>query len=254
MAGGERTGREPVIIFDGVSLGYGGATVLGDVSYEIDRGDFLGIIGPNGSGKTTMLRAILGNLKPIDGSVRVSPGLRFGYVIQRQALDPIFPLSIGEVVEMGRYPLLGPRRRLSPRDREAVAHSLDVVGLAEMRDFAYRDLSGGQKQRALLARSLASEPDILLLDEPTNDLDVSGETRIMDLIHDIHHRENITVVIVSHLLHVVLNHVDRLLFIKDGGATLHPMEEVMSSGFLSGLYGVGISVSEVNGKRSIVMG
>jgi zinc transport system ATP-binding protein len=201
-----------------------------------------------------LLRAILGGLKPQSGSVDVSAGVRFGYVIQRQSLDPLFPLSIAEVVEMGRYPRLGLIRRLEPRDRKIIDHSLEMVGLADMRGFPYRDLSGGQKQRALLARALASEPDVLLLDEPTNDLDVTGETKIMDLIHDIHHRENITVVIVSHLLHVVLNHVDKLLFTKDGGATLHPIEQVMESGFLSDFYGVSVNVSIVNGKRSIVLG
>jgi ABC-type Mn2+/Zn2+ transport system ATPase subunit len=246
--------HEPIIRFDGVTLGYGGGAVLDGITFPIGRGDFMGIIGPNGSGKTTVLRAILGGLRPQSGTVSVSSGIRFGYVIQRQSLDPIFPLSVGEVVEMGRYPLLGLTRKISGRDREAIDHALEMTGLAEMRDASYRDLSGGLMQRALLARALASEPDVLLLDEPTNDLDVSGETKIMDLIHDIHHREGITVVIVSHLLHVVLNHVDRLLFIKNGHATLHDIEQVMESGFLSEFYGVEVAVSMVNGKRSIVLG
>lgn len=254
MPEARQTGRDPIIRFDRVTLGYGRRAILDRITFPIENGDFMGIIGPNGSGKTTVLRAILGSLRPQSGTVDVTTGIRFGYVIQRQSLDPIFPLTVGEVVEMGRYPLLGLTRRISRRDRDVIDHALEMTELADMQGAPYRDLSGGQKQRALIARALASEPDILLLDEPTNDLDVSGETRIMDLIHDIHHREGITVVIVSHLLHVVLNHVDRLLFIKDGHATLHDIDQVMESGFLSEFYGVEVAVSMVNGKRSIVLG
>jgi ABC-type Mn2+/Zn2+ transport system ATPase subunit len=174
-------------------------------------------------------------------------------VIQRQSLDPLFPLSVREVVEMGRYPRLGLTKRLGAGDREAVERSLEIVGMHDERDSAFRDLSGGQKQRVLIARALASEPDMMLLDEPTNDLDISGETRVMDLIHEIHHKSGITVAIVSHLLHVVLNHVDRLMFLTGGEATIHPIEAVLEGDFLSQLYGVGVSVNVVNGKRYIVM-
>jgi zinc transport system ATP-binding protein len=246
-------GHDTIIKFDRVVLGYGGSAVMEEVSFSIERGNFLGIIGPNGSGKTTILRGILGSLKPIRGRVTVSPGLRFGYVIQRQSLDPLFPLSVVEVVEMGRYPCLGLMRRLTPGDRDAVERSLEMVGMREMRGIPFRDLSGGQQQRVLLARALASDPDVMLLDEPTNDLDVSGETRIMDLIHEIHHRRGITVVIVSHLLHVVLNHVDRFMFLREEGLTIHTIGEVLERGFLSNLYGVKVSVNVVNGKRCIVL-
>lgn len=242
-----------IIRFDRVTLGYGGSNVLEDLSFCIKRGDFLGILGPNGSGKTTILRAVLGSLKPVRGAVSVYPGLRFGYVIQRLSLDPLFPLSVGEIAEMGRYPRLGVTRRLGREDHKAVERSLEMVGMLGMSRMQYRDLSGGQKQRVLLARALASEPDVMLLDEPTNDLDVSGETRIMDLIHEIYHSRRITVVIVSHLLHVVLNHVDQLMFLRKGKVMIHPIGTVLEGGFLSQLYGVDVSVSVVNGKRCIVM-
>ncbi len=245
--------HESIIRFDRVDLGYGKSAVLKDISFAIERGDFLGIIGPNGSGKTTILRAILGNLRPRRGSVTVSREISFGYVIQRQTLDPMFPLSVCEVTEMGRYPRLGVTRRLTSRDRAEVERALDIVGMHGMRFAPFRELSGGQKQRVLLARALSSEPDMLLLDEPTNDLDVSGETRIMDLIHEIHHRQGITVVIVSHLLHVVLNHVDRLMFLKNGNMIIRPVEELLEGGFLSSLYGVNVHVNVVNGKRCIVL-
>ncbi len=245
--------QDKIVRFDRVTLGYGGSAVLEDVSFSIERGEFLGIIGPNGSGKTTILRAVLGSLKPLHGRVNVLPGLRFGYVIQRQSLDPLFPLSVAYIVEMGRYPRLGLTRRLRRGDRQAVERAIEMVGMSGLRDTPYRDLSGGQKQRILIARALASDPDAMILDEPTNDLDVSGETKIMDLIHDIHHNCGITVVIVSHLLHVVLNHVDQLMFLREGTVTIHSIEEVLEGEFLSNLYGVNVSVNVVNGKRYIVM-
>jgi len=245
---------ETLIRFEDAALGYGGRTVLDHVDATVERGDFLGVIGPNGSGKTTMLRCMLGSMRPLSGRVRVAEGLRFGYVIQRQALDTLFPLTAVAVAEMGRNARLGPGRRPGRADGEIVERSLEIVGMSALGGTLFRELSGGQKQRVLLARALASEPDILLLDEPTNDLDVSGETRIMDLIHEIHHSRGITVVIVSHLLHVVLNHVDRMMFIMNGAVRIHTIEEVLSRGFLSGLYGVDIQVNVVNGKRCIVMG
>jgi ABC-type cobalamin/Fe3+-siderophores transport system ATPase subunit len=154
---------------------------------------------------------------------------------------------------MGRYPRLGITRRLENKDLEVVQRSMEIVGMEDMNKIAFRDLSGGQKQRVLIARALASEPDIMLLDEPTNDLDISGETRVMDLIHEIHHTSGITVVIVSHLLHVVLNHVDRLMFLSDGEATIHPIGAVLDGDILSQLYGVNVNINVVNGKRYIVM-
>jgi ABC-type Mn2+/Zn2+ transport system ATPase subunit len=245
------TGTE-IVRFEGVTLGYGRRIVLEDLDFAIAAGDFLGIIGPNGSGKTTILRAALGRLRPRRGRVRISPGLRFGYVIQRQALDPLFPLSVRQVVEMGRYPCLGVMRNLGAADRAAVRDCLDMAGIAELADVPFRDLSGGQKQRALIARALATDPNVMLLDEPTNDLDVSGEKRVMELIHDIHHRRAITVVIVSHLLHVVLNHVDRLLFLGYDSRRIYSIDEIIERDLLSRIYGSRISVRTIEGKRVIV--
>jgi ABC-type Mn2+/Zn2+ transport system ATPase subunit len=226
--------------------------VLENLDFSIARGDFLGIIGPNGSGKTTLLRCILGELRPLGGRISVSPRVRFGYVVQRQALDDIFPFTVRRVVEMGRYGRLGLLKRLGREDNRVIDECLTIVGLERLGGSEFRSLSGGQKQRVLIARALAADPDVMLLDEPTNDLDVSGETQIMDLIHEIHHNRGITVIMVSHLLHVVLNHVEKLLFLRERELTLHKTSAVVDSDFLSNLYGQHISVSEMNGRRVIL--
>jgi len=241
-----------LISFKNVTLGYGRRVVLEGLNFDIEEMDFLGVIGPNGSGKTTLLRGITGRLKPLEGSITIARKLKIGYVIQRQFLDSIFPLSVEEVVRMGRYAHTGVGGRLTREDQRIVDECLEIVGLGHLADMPFRSLSGGQKQRILIARALAFEPEVMLLDEPTNDLDIAGENRIMDLIHEVHHEKGITVIMVSHLLHVVLNHVEKLLFIQDRSAALHSMDRVTKDDFISKLYGSRVRVGEVDGKKVII--
>jgi len=243
---------DEIIRFDEVTLGYGKRRTLDRVSFSIGRGDFIGVVGPNGSGKTTLLRSILGMKTPMSGRITVREGLRYGYVVQRQTLDTLFPATVEQIVGMGRYGRLGVLRRFGAPDREAVEECLDMAGIREVRREFLRNLSGGQKQRVLIARALATDPDVMLLDEPTNDLDVSGESRIMNLIHDIHHTRGITVIMVSHLLHVVLNHVEKLMLLREGGIGMHTIPEVIEPDFLSNLYHQSVDVEIINGKKVIV--
>jgi ABC-type Mn2+/Zn2+ transport system ATPase subunit len=241
-----------IIRFENATLGYGARAVLNRLAFSIDEGDFFGVVGPNGSGKTTLLRAILGGAKPLSGRVVVRRGARVGYVAQRQSLDPIFPVTVEQVVQMGRYGRLGPWRRLGLQDRTVVDECLETAGIGALRGRIFGALSGGQKQRALIARALAADPDIMLLDEPTNDLDVSGENTIMDLIHEIHHRRRITVIMVSHLLHVVMNHVDRLMMIREGIVDIHAIPDVVDSDLLTILYGRNVGVEIIDGRKVII--
>jgi len=240
-----------IIRFDNATLGYGRRPVLDRLAFSIDEGDFFGVVGPNGSGKTTLLRAILGAAKPLSGRVRVRRGARFGYVAQRQTLDPLIPVTVERVVEMGRYGRLGVFRRFGRKDRAALEECFETAGIGPLRGELFSALSGGQKQRTLIARALAADPDVMLLDEPTNDLDVSGENTIMDLIHEIHHRRRITVIMVSHLLHVVLNHVERLMLIRDGAVDIHSIPDIVDSDLLAKLYGRNVSVEIVDGRKVI---
>jgi ABC-type Mn2+/Zn2+ transport system ATPase subunit len=238
--------------FAGVSLGYGRGEVLSGLDFSVAQGDFLGIIGPNGSGKTTILRAILGVLKPLRGSIHVRQGLKFGYVMQRQSLDEIFPLRVLDVVSMGRLKRAGVLRRFTRQDRDKIDEALSVAGIEDLRKKRYRDLSGGQKQRVLVARALAFEPDLLLLDEPTNDLDIQGEEQIMSLIRHIHRSMGISVILVSHLLNVLFNYVQRVIFLKDKNMRIYDKKEALSARLLSEIYETPVKVVNVDGKFVIV--
>jgi ABC-type Mn2+/Zn2+ transport system ATPase subunit len=245
---------KPIIRFDRVRLGYGDHVVLDEIVFAVLKGDFLGIIGPNGAGKTTVLRAILGLIRPIAGALVREDALRFGYVMQRQALDTLFPFTVEEVVRMGRSGWRRPWQRWAPEDLDAVSYALDITGLSDLRDQHYRQLSGGQKQRTLIARALASRPEVLVLDEPTNDMDLKGEARILDLLRDVQARLGVTVILVSHLLHVVLNYSDRLLLLLDGRAHHHTIHDLASGDLLSRIYGVPVRIGQSGDKKYLVTG
>jgi len=192
----------PVVELRNVTFAYDDPPVLRDVSLTIPDRDFVCAIGPNGGGKTTLLKLMLGLIKPRQGAIRIlgqSPEKarpRVGYMPQHAQLDPRFPVSVLDVVLMGRLgrgPVLGRYRRT---DREVAARSLSEVGLANMGGRAFASLSGGQRQRVLIARALACEPDLLLLDEPTANLDPAVQDDLYALLCDLNRR--LTVFIVSH--------------------------------------------------------
>lgn len=244
----------PLVEFRGVRLGYGRRTVLQGLDLRLGEGDYLGLVGPNGSGKTTLLRALIGNLPAQEGEILYRGGrerLRFGYVPQREGVDEVFPLSVEDVVLMGRYPRVGLMRRPGRQDREYAAHCLERVGLASMRRRPFSDLSGGQKQRVLMARALAGEPEVLLLDEPTTGMDLASEEDTCSLVGELH-RQGMTVVMVTHLLDLVAHHA-RSVGILHEGLTVGPVEEVLTEERLSRLYGRPVRVVVVEG-RPVVLG
>lgn len=184
-----------------LAFAYPATPVLRDVNLRIARGDFVCVVGPNGGGKTTLLRLILGLLPPTAGSVSVfgrpptEVRHRIGYMPQHAQLDPQFPVRASDVVLMGRLGSgrLGPFRR---RDRAKAAAALAEVGLAEYAGRSFAALSGGQRQRVLIARALACDPEILLMDEPTANLDPLVQDEMHELLHELNQR--LTVVLVSH--------------------------------------------------------
>ena len=243
---------EPIVRFEGVDLGYGRHVVLRDLNFSVEEGDFLGIVGPNGAGKTTLLKAICGILKPLKGRIERRPGLRFGYVPQRQAVDEAFPLTVLEVVLMGRYGLLGPWRRPSEEDVRRAREALRRVGAEELADRPYRELSGGQKQRALMARALAAEPDVLLLDEPTSDMDVASQKAVLDFIKRLH-EGGMTILLVSHVLEIVANYAEKIAIIGEGRLHIGDREEILTPERLSSLYGVEVEVGEVSWRKVVLL-
>jgi iron complex transport system ATP-binding protein len=210
----------------GVSHRYpgAGADAVDAVDLEVGRGCFYAILGPNGCGKTTLLRLLLGALDPHRGEVRYDDrplrqwprrelARRVGVVPQGEAL--VFPLSVRDLVAMGRYPHLGNWRGESAADRAAVDRAMatcDVDGLAHR---SVGTLSGGEQQRARLARALAQEPDTLVLDEPTASLDISHEMGIFELLRSLADR-GVTVIMVTHNLNIAARYADRFILLDRG--------------------------------------
>lgn len=241
-----------LITFDHATLGYGRRVVLSDISFEIPTGDFLGLVGPNGAGKTTILRAILGSLTPLSGSVAKAPGLRFGYVPQRDSVDYNFPLKVLDVVMMGRYDRIKLMHRPSRDDRDRACAALEHVGIANLAEQPLNALSGGQKQRALIARALVGEPNVLVLDEPTNGMDLVSTTQILGLVRELHEKDNLTVLMVSHALNEVANYVERIALVVERGFRIGRVEEIMTEETLTQMYGIDVDVDEMHGHRIVV--
>ena len=241
-----------LVSFRDATLGYGHRAVLRDFNLDILDHDFLGIVGPNGAGKTTILRTFLGSLKPLGGSVTIAPGLRYGYVPQRDAVDTLFPLHVLEVVLMGRYDRIGLGRRPTPADRDLARSALDRVGIAHLAEWPLNSLSGGQRQRTLIARALVGQPNVLVLDEPTNGMDLVATTQILGLVRDLHEKTGITVVMVSHALNEVANYVERVALVYEGGYVVGSVADVMTQQALSDMYGIPVEVSSFEGHRIVL--
>jgi ABC-type Mn2+/Zn2+ transport system ATPase subunit len=241
-----------LITFNHATLGYGRRAVLSDITFDIPAGDFLGLVGPNGAGKTTILRAILGSLAPQSGTVTKAPGLRFGYVPQRDSVDYNFPLKVLDVVLMGRYDRIGLVRRPSREDRSLACAALVHVGVADLAERPLSALSGGQKQRVLIARALVGKPNVLILDEPTNGMDLVSTTQILGLVRELHERDNLTVLMVSHALNEVANYVERIALVVERGFRIGTVAQIMNEETLTQMYGIPVDVDEMHGHRIVV--
>ena len=212
---------DALISFQDVALGYDGVPVLEGLVLDVHRGDFLALVGPNGCGKSTILKGMAGILEPLRGRIsREIDGrpVRFGYVPQRETIEMVFPLTIFQVALMGTYGRVGPGRPVTHAERELVRGCLDDVGLGDLQRKPFPALSGGQRQRVLIARALAAEPDLLLLDEPLSGIDLRAAQVIMDLIERLHRERRLTIVMVSHHLKVLREHemVREVVWVHEG--------------------------------------
>ncbi len=226
----------PAVELRNVDFSYNGLLVLRDVTFSIPEGDFAGIVGPNGGGKTTLLKLMLGLLKPDHGTVRVlgqKPERvvrRIGYVPQNFQYPTRFPMTVRDVV------LLGGLGREGKADVDSLLQTVGLDGLGSRR---FDALSGGQQQRALMARALATSPDILMLDEPTAGLDAAGEREIFNLLQELN--ERITVVLVTHDLGFVSDAVRSVLCVNTE-VRRHPTSELgeITGELLETMYGTGM--------------
>jgi len=229
---------EPAIELRGVTVGYDDVIALDGVSLEIGRGSLVAMFGPNGGGKTTLLKLIGGLLRPWTGSVQVLGGApadvarRIAYVPQAELVDWSFPVSVWDVAMMGRFARLGPFRQPGSPDRAAVAAALDRVGMGGLAGVQIGRLSGGQRRRSFLARAIAAEADLYLLDEPVTGVDVPTQEDLMELLAG-EAAAGRTVIATTHDLAAASRHFERVVGINrqvhaDGPVALLNDPEVLA--------------------------
>ena len=239
-----------LIKFSDVAIGYGKKSIIENIDFSINENDFLGIVGPNGSGKTTLLKTLLGNLKPLRGDISREK-IQFGYVPQRDIVQPLLPYTVHDVVMMGRYSLMGIFGNPQNEDEKIVNECLSHVGIEDLKNQRYNSLSGGQRQRTLIARALAVQPQILILDEPTNGMDTPSHYSLLELISQLHDESRLTIIIVSHLLTDVANIVNKLMLLEKNHFQVGNIEDILSEDNLKITYSSEFNVSKINGEYLI---
>ncbi|MHB0977507.1 MAG: metal ABC transporter ATP-binding protein [Candidatus Aquicultorales bacterium] len=212
-----------VITLNEVDFKYNGEPILSDISFGVERGEYAGIIGPNGGGKTTLLKVMLGLLRPVSGSVKLfghdiasfKEWTKIGYLPQRAAhLDGRFPVTVYEVASLGRVPKAGLFRRLNSADHAAVLEALEISDIAHLKDRVVSDLSGGERQRVFIARALASKPEVLILDEPAAGVDAGSQSKFYRFLRSLNKEHGITIIFVSHDLDIIANEASQLICIN----------------------------------------
>jgi zinc transport system ATP-binding protein len=228
-----------------------GKEALRNITLSLDEGKFIGIVGPNGGGKTTLLRAILGLAKPSSGTIRIfgkSPdevlksGSVFGYLPQIAKISPDFPVRVIDVVMMGRYGKVGMLRWPGEEDRKKCLEYLAMMGIEDLKNVPFGQLSGGQQQRASIARALSGEPSILVLDEPNTGIDVIGQEDFYHLLKGLQKKFRITTLMASHDIGAITAYVDEIACLNN---TFHYQGSpvgALSEDVLTDLYGKNVDL------------
>ena len=243
---------EPIVEIKAVTCGYEKQQVLTDVSLTIMPGDFVGLLGPSGSGKTTLLRTVLGAVDLYEGEVLVNGVAttkkrpRVGYVPQLETIDWNFPVTVQEVVMMGRTM----ENKLFPwyrkEEKDLAAEMMSRLGILDLADRHIRELSGGQQQRVFLARALISSPQLLLLDEPTSGVDIKTRDDVMHLLHDLNH-DGVTIIITTHEINAVAVHLPWIVCLAGRILAEGPPSKVITTEVLRLTYGAEMPVIHYEG-------
>ncbi len=209
--------KQPLIACSGAGFGYENFDVVTDVTMEILPGDYIGVVGENGAGKSTFIKGLLGLLKPTTGTIRMAEELKktgIGYLPQQTAAQKDFPATVWEVVLSGTLSRAGYRPFYSREEKRLAELNMERLGIGDLRKKCYRDLSGGQKQRVLIARALCATEQLLILDEPITGLDPSAALEFYQVVRRLNKEEGVAILMVSHDIQNMVRQADRILHLK----------------------------------------
>ncbi len=239
--------RIPIFDVKNLSFRVRGVDILSNISLEIFNGEYIAIIGPNGGGKTTLIRMLLGLEKPSDGEVKLfgknlknfKEWHKIGFVPQRASLvDENFPATVEDIVKMGRVAKRGLFTRFSSDDAKIVKDAMLKMDILDLKEKMVGRLSGGQRQRVMIARALASKPEILILDEPNTGVDMVSQKRFYKLLAQLNKEENITIVFITHDIGVIADDIGRLFTVNQKITICNNPKETLSCEDMSALYGI----------------
>ena len=237
----------PIFEVKNLNFKVGVLNILSNISLNILRGEFIAIIGPNGGGKTTLIRMLLGLEKATSGDIKIyGKKLRdfkswdkIGFVPQRAShVDSNFPATVEDIVNMGRTSKRGLFSRMSEHDKEMVKDAMIKMDVLNLKDKMVGTLSGGQRQRVMIARALASSPEILILDEPNTGVDVVSQNRFYALLRSLNKDENITIVFITHDIGVIVDDIARLFTINQKATICNNPKQSLTCHEMSLLYGI----------------
>lgn len=253
---------EILVSVDGVGFEYRNKPVLNDITFAVGQGSLCGLLGPNASGKTTLLKCINGILPPRDGSVRV-PGGRVATMSRQeiarlmavvpQQMNLVFSFTALQMVVMGRAARFGALKLPSANDRDEARAALEDLGVGDLADRPFNELSGGERQLVLLARAIFQDTPILLLDEPTSHLDFRNQYRIMDMVSDITKKKSLATIVTLHDPNLAARYCTQLAVLKDG--RLHregPLRNVFEQKTLEEVYGMEVVIEQTSRGPSVV--
>jgi len=239
--------KVPIFDVKNLSFEVRGMDILKNISLEIFQGEYIAIIGPNGGGKTTLIRMLLGLEKPSSGEVRIygkklrsfKEWYKIGFVPQRASLvDENFPATVEDIVKMGRVANRGIFSRYSKKDAAFVNDAMQKMDIVDLKNKMVGTLSGGQRQRVMIARALASSPEILILDEPNTGVDMVSQQRFYKLLSKLNKEENITIVFITHDIGVIADDIGRLFTINQKATICNNPKETLSCEDMTALYGI----------------
>lgn len=232
---------QPILDVSHLNFRYNGRDALDDVTFHLHEGERVAIVGPNGAGKSTLIKVIAGVLAPTTGEVNIygtrpNKHVCIGYIPQRNQVDWHFPVSVGDVVMMGRSAKLGPFNFPHKKDWEIVNHALETVEMMNLAERQIGQLSGGQQQRMFIARALAQEAELMLMDEPLTGLDAPAQEGILSLLDGLK-SEKVTVMVATHDLDQAASHFDRIMLLNHRLVAFGKPAEVLNTDNLLNAYG-----------------